>query len=152
MAKTYKKIPGVGTGVSSFQAAARSRIFTASDHLLIMQSTFFTEEYKRIFFRDIRYVEIRPTTAQVWMAVVSGILTVLIGLLYFLYLPVVAVVIFSSPFVVWFVLNLILGPTCKCYIGTKVQTLELPAPKRVKKVATLIAFLRAQTVGSNPVA
>ena len=147
--KIYKKIPGVGTGMGSFQPAARARMLTAPDHLLIMQSTFFTEEYKRVFFRDIRYIDVQRTSGQEWMAVISAILTLLIALLYFVYLPVIAVVIFCSPFALWVIINIYLGPTCKCQINTSVQTLQLPAPRRVKKVPPLIAYIRTQTAAFN---
>jgi len=151
MPKIYKKIPGIGSGAAGFRPAARARLFTAPDHLLIMQSTFFTEEYKRVFFRDIRYIDVRQTNGQIWMAVVSAILTLLIALLYFVSLPAIATVIFCTPFAVWFILNLYFGPTCKCYISTNVQTLQLPAPGRMKKVATLIAYIRTQAAAFNPV-
>jgi hypothetical protein len=145
MAKIYQKIPGIGTGRGSFQIASRSRVYTAPDHLLVVQSTGYTEEYKRIFFRDIRSVDVRKTNGQVRSAVISAILTLLLALLYFVKVPVIAVTLFCAPFLVWFLINLFRGPTCECYISTNVQTLKLPAPRRVKKVATLIEFLRAQT-------
>jgi len=151
MAKNYRKIPGVGTGRGSLQIAARSRLFTAKDHLLIVQSTGYTEEYKRVFFRDIRYIDVRKTKGQARIAVVTAILTLLLALLYFAKLPVILVALFCSPFVAWFIVNLFRGPTCECYISTNVQTLKLPAPRRMNKIATLINFLRAQTAAFDSV-
>jgi hypothetical protein len=151
MAKIYQKIPGIGTGRGSFQLASRARVFTAPDHLLVVQSTGYTEEYKRVFFRDIRSIDVRKTNGQVWLAVISGAMTLLIFLLYFAHLPWGFVAVFCFPFAVWFLVNLLRGPTCECYISTNVQTLKLPAPRRVKKVATLIEFLHTQTAAFDSI-
>jgi len=151
MAKFYQKIPGIGTGRGGFQIASRSRIFAAPDHLLVVQSTGFTEEYKRIFFRDIRYVEVRKTNGHVHIAVISAVLTLLLALLYFADIPVIVVALFCAPFLAWFIINLVLGPICECYISTNVQTLKLPTPRRMKKVSKLIEFLRAQTAAFDSV-
>jgi hypothetical protein len=151
MAKIYQKIPGIGTGRGSFQIASRSRLFAAPDHLLVVLNTGYTEEYKRIFFRDIRSVDVRKTNGQVINAIVSAVLTLLMALFYFVSLPILVVALFCAPFLAWFIVNLLRGPTCECFISTNVQTLKLPAPRRAKKVATLIAFLRAQTAAFTSV-
>jgi hypothetical protein len=152
MAKTYQKIPGVGTGRGSLQVASRSRLYTAADHLLIVQSTGYTEEYKRIFFRDIRYVDVRKTKLQGRIAVGTAIVTLLLALFYFAGLPILLVALFCSPFVIWFIVNIVRGPTCECYISTNVQTLKLPAPRRMNKVATLINYLRSRMAEFDPAA
>jgi hypothetical protein len=153
MAKTYEKIPGLGSGRGGLQVAVRSRMYRGPDHLLIVQSTGYTEEYKRIFYRDIRYVEVRPTQGQVIGGVISGLLTALLALLYFVpSMPVVAVILICSPFLVWFIINLVRGPTVECFISTNVQTLKMPTPRRRKKVDALINFLREQTAAFEPVA
>jgi hypothetical protein len=145
MAKVYDKIPGLGSGRGGLQVAMRTRLYRGPDHLLIVQSTGYTEEYKRVFFRDIRYVEVRHTNGQTVQAIVLMVIAMLISLLYFATVPVVAVVLLASPFVIWFVLNLVWGPTCACFVSTNVQTLQLPTPRRLKKVAQFVAFLREQT-------
>jgi hypothetical protein len=145
MAKIYQKIPGLGSGRGSFQVAMRSRMYRGSDHLLIVQSTGYTEDYKRIFYRDIRYVEVRKTQTQVVIGIVSALITLLLAMLLFFNVPAIAVVLFCAPFFIWFTVNLSLGPTCECYVATNVQTLKIPAPRRLRKVTVLITFLRAQT-------
>jgi hypothetical protein len=145
VAKLYQKIPGIGTGRGSFQIASRARLYAAPDHLLVVNSTGYTEEYKRIFFRDIRCIDVRKTNGHVRNAIISAVLTLLFALLYFLKMPIIGVALICSPFVIWFIVNFFRGPSCECYISTHVQTLKLPAPRRVKKVATLIEFLRAKT-------
>ena len=55
------------------------------------------------------------------------------------------------PFYRWFLVDLVHGPDCQCYISTNVQTLKIPTPRRRKKVDMLIDFLREQTAAFQPV-
>jgi hypothetical protein len=151
MAKIYEIIPGLGTGRGNLQIAVRSRIYRGPDHLLILQSTGYTEEYKRIFYRDIRYVEIRKTQAQIWHAVISGVFLLLVFLLYFVHVPGGLVAVFCFPFFIWFLANLLRGPTCDCFVSTNVQTLKIPAPGRMKKVPIIINFLRTRTAAFDSI-
>jgi len=152
MAKIYHPIPGLGSGRGSFQLSTRSRMYHGPDHLLIVQSTGYTEEYKRIFYRDIRYIEIRRNRNQLILAVISGAFLLLFLALYFLKLPVAVVAMFCLPFLIWFLINLFRGPTCECYVATSVQILKIPTPARVKKVPRLIGFLRDQAAAVAPAA
>jgi len=149
--KIYRPIPKLGTGQGRFQIGIRSKIFQGPDHLLIVQSTGYTEEYKRVFYRDIRWVDIRPSRLQLWVALAVGILFLFFAVFpYLAGAPIEFAIIFGVPFIVWFLINLFLGKTCDCYVGTNVQTLKLPVPRRVGKVSPLIEFLRAQTAAFAP--
>jgi uncharacterized integral membrane protein len=153
MAKVYKKIPGMGSGRGRAQPAMRSRIYSGPDHLLVVQSTGYTEEYKRIFYRDIRYVEVRRNRAQLWQAIFSGsLMGFLLLILILVRTQMVVFAVLSFPLFIWFMINLFRGSTCDCYISTSVQTLLLPAPSRKNKVPKLIQFLRTQTEAIEPVA
>jgi hypothetical protein len=141
MAKTYRAIPGIGTGRFSLQVAMRNRMYQGPDHLLIVQSTGYTEEYRRIFYRDIRYVDVRPSQRQIWLGVVQLSCIIVLGLLLYV-LPLALGLFFMAPFVIALIFNLVSGPSCDCYVTTGVQTLKIPTPRRRNKVALFIAFLR----------
>jgi hypothetical protein len=144
MAATYQKIPGVGTGRLGLQALVRNRLYQGPDHLLVIQSTGYAEEYRRIFYRDVRYIDIRKSPSQAWQALVSGLFIAFFGLMLFV-MPWVVDAVLMAPFVVWFLVNLALGPTVACYVHTHVQSLRVPAPRRRPKVAPFVAFLRERT-------
>ena len=73
MAKTCSTLfPKIGTGRFGLQVAIRRRLYAAADHLLIIQNTGYTEEYKRVAFADIRYLMVMPTNGQVQQGMVSG--------------------------------------------------------------------------------
>ncbi|MEI9999184.1 MAG: hypothetical protein WDO13_08420 [Verrucomicrobiota bacterium] len=149
--KIYTKIPGLGSGRGKLRVALRSRLFRAADHLLIVQSTGYTEDYKRIFFRDIRAVEVRRTQGQIWQAAIAlgallvfGLLNVTVGL------PVVLALLFGAPFLVWLLVNIARGPSCDCYVVTNVQTLLVPTPGRINQVPVFVAFLRENVALLEP--
>ena len=85
MDKIYGKHSGLRHGARQLLARLRfAPDIAAPDHMLIVQSTGFTEEYKRIFYRDIRYVEVRKSQRQLWIAVSFRVLTTLDGLFCFI--------------------------------------------------------------------
>jgi hypothetical protein len=137
MANTYNPIPKIGTGRFGFQLAIRTRLYAASDHLLIVQNTGYTEEYKRVAY------------GQIQQGMISGAILLLVLLSPLWGLPWLAAGLIGAPFILWFMINLVLGPTCRCYINTHVQTVQLPAPRRENKVPILLAFLKSQIPSSQ---
>jgi hypothetical protein len=144
--KEYVRLPGRGyrrQGVVSV-TARRSRLWLGADHLLLLETQWYTEEYKRFYFRDIQAITIRKTDNGkyinlVWMS---------------LAIPTLAGVIFSSGGwqVFWIIvtaifggfllLNALYGPTSVCHLRTAVQTEELPSLKRLRRARKVLARLR----------
>src|SRR6058998_3858024 len=67
--KDYRKLPGLGRDVVSI-----SRLYLARDHLLVVNSNGYIEEYKRFYFQDIQAIIIRKSiTGQVWNWVLGAL-------------------------------------------------------------------------------
>jgi hypothetical protein len=153
--KDYTAIPGLGTGRSSFHVAMRHRLYQAADHLLLVQSTGFTDDYRRLFYRDIGHVVVRQTQRQMWLGIVLGVAAAVpLGIALYSWsqgfvAAGIAVALGAAVIVLFFVMNLVRGPTCVCYITTQVQTVEVPTPQRMAKVPRLIEFLREKTAGET---
>jgi len=152
MKKDYLPIPGLGTGRGSFRIAMRHRLYQASDHLLLIQSTGFTDDYRRLYYRDIGHVVARRTQRRMWLGVVLAVMIfIMLWILAYAWSQggFRAGAVFMVPvillFVIAFIINLARGPTCVCYITTQVQTIEVPTPQRLARVPRLIDFLRAKT-------
>ena len=128
----------------------RSRLYQGGDHLLLVRSTGYTEEYKRVAYQNIRYVVVRRTHGRERQAMLSGLLLVLVALLYFARVPWGVVVVLDFPFFIWFLANLVRGEACRTYVNTDIQTLELPVPRRVKRVPILIDFLSEKIAATPP--
>jgi hypothetical protein len=150
MSKDYSPIPGVGTGRGSLRFGLRTRIYAAADHLLLVETTGYTEDYKRISYRDIRYVVARENSGQVQRGLFLLLIIFLICLLNFAGVHWLIVGIFCFPFVVVSILNLARGACCDCFLSTNVQTLKLPTPNRMNKVPKFVDFLKTK-ISSEPV-
>ncbi len=150
MKTEYQRIPGVGTGLWSFRIGIRHRLYQGADHLLLVQSTGYTEEYRRVFYRDIRYVVIRKSRNYIWNSVICLVL-LLLGVIVIFSFPLASSIrgallgVWCTPLVLILLTNLLRGPTCSCYLATTVQTVLLPTPKRMNKVSRLLEFLQGKT-------
>jgi hypothetical protein len=135
--RPYKKFPGIWT------LLAKDTLWIASDHLLYVILWFITEDYKRFYFRDIQAVVLYKT--RIWK-VLNLLLPVTTALLilaaatsteawgFFFY--------FAAGVTLCFCLgNLLLGPTCECYIQTAGQNVKLTPLTRVRKAQKVMDYL-----------
>lgn len=131
--------------------ASRSSLWLGPDHLLFVETTGYTESYKRFYFRDIQVISVRKTTT---FMVVNLILGILFGIAM---IPILTsyrdilngdgLPIFWLVFVLLFLglplsLNVIWGPTCACLLRTAVQTQELPSLARMRKTRRILQRIR----------
>ena len=146
-----------GTRELSVAFSARSSLWLGDDHVLLVESAFFAENYKRFFFRDIQAITLRKTDGR---AICNWILggMIFLSLLFTLIIPhraetvnIVLACIASVIFGIPLLLNNLFGPTCACQIRTAVQTENLPSIRRVRqahkifnKVRPLIAAAQGQ--------
>jgi hypothetical protein len=146
-----------GTRRAGLFAATRSRVWLGKDHLLSTDIQWYTEEYKRFYFRDIQAILICKTNKGKIINFVLAPFTVL---------PIVAAVVTGGGFSVfwWFVaaffgsmmlINTVFGATCLCHVRTAVQTEELPSLRRMRRANKVLDRLRpliAEAQGEMPAA
>ena len=142
--------PAVGRkGRFSVGIAARESLWLGKDHLLSIASTWFTEQYKRFYFRDIQAITIRKTQRrEVWNVILS--LLSMISLTFLIRAfrrsgfssDLLPSGIMTGITAVPLVINNILGTACTCYIRTAVQIEELPSINRVRRAYKIIARIR----------
>ena len=145
--KEYKKIGGRGYRYEGFFSwvATWCTLWLGEDHLLQIQHTGFSEEYRRFYFKDIQAIIMRKTKrALVWTISLS--IFVAFGVGFELDVIDPAARIFWGCWIALFALlllvNLAKGPTCICHIQTAVQTEQVPSLKRVKKSRKIITRIR----------
>ncbi len=147
MAKTkYKRLTRVRSS-GAFVVAVRSRtsLWLGADHLLFVNSSGYTETYKRFYFRDIQTFVVQKTQGATVVNIVLTILLVLflspalvvqgIGWKIFLFL-------ISGIFGLFLFVNLLQGQTCRCFLRTAVQTEQLPPLNRIRRTQKILALLR----------
>ena len=125
----------------------RCSLWLADDHLLSVKSTGYSEEYLRIYLKDLKGLVAHRTKTWMTLNIVLGILLALFGLGIITTDDLfsggtIALAIFATPFLIVFLVNLLKGPTCKASLLTPLGPVEIPALGRTRKVARLIQQLR----------
>ena len=122
-----------------------SSLFQGREHLLLVQNSGFSEEYKRFYFRDIQAFLLRPSPrllgwSVVWALFCLGSLWLAYEVYGWNYTPGSWSRLLSPAFLLgawsfWFgpvfflvclAINLGLGPSCVCHVKTAIQTVEVP--------------------------
>jgi hypothetical protein len=137
--KIYRRLPGRGGGFLSY-----SQLWLGPDHLLLARTAFFSEEYKRFYFRDIQAVVTRRTERREILNVIFAFTTIVFGVL--------AVftdsgwrafsLVMTGTFVFALLVNWLRGPMCVCHVRTAVQTEELSPLKRFRATRKVIEKLK----------
>src|SRR5688572_4806490 len=141
--KDYKRIGGRGTRRRQF--FTRNTLWLGADHLLQVEHTGYTEEYKRFYFRDIQGITVQKDNRFLyWSVALGGLLAGCIAL-FISRNDEVAKYFFASFGALFFLLlmvNLFKGPSCYTRIKTAVQEEEVPAFRRVWKTQKALATIR----------
>jgi hypothetical protein len=142
----YKRLTRARSS-GAFAVAVRSHtsLWLGADHLLFVNSTGYTETYKRFYFRDIQTFVVQNTQRATVVNIVLTILLVLLlspalvvqnmGLKIFLFL-------ISGVFGLFLLVNLLQGQTCRCFLRTAVQTEQLPPLDRIRRAQKVFARIR----------
>ena len=129
---------------------SRGSLWLGPDHLLSVESSGYTETYKRFYFRDIQTIIVRKTSHRaIWNAVFA---VPLIGCLSGLMICLVPQPenepaiwtwsIFSSVLLLFLLVNNILGSACFCDLRTAVQIEPLPGLTRMPKTRRVLKKIR----------
>jgi hypothetical protein len=141
----YKRLSGKGFRGVTFIAGTRADLWLGPDHLLVVDSSGYSETYKRFYFKDIQGIVMRPT-------IVGRVTNAVLGL------PLVLLIIgalaaeqtedmflclfFGAFFAIPLVVNLVKGATCQTELFTAVQSEELVSLHRVRLTRKVLAQLQ----------
>jgi len=147
--KKYKKLPGRKTNF----LMGYTTLWLGPDHLLLIDSKRFSEDYKRFYYGDIQAVIARKTAAgkiqNLFLALFAAFFAFLaysIGKNGYVFMGIVA-----GTFLLALFINSLRGPTCACHIQTAVQTEKLPSLDRfryIRKTMKRLAPLIEKAQGS----
>jgi hypothetical protein len=138
--KIYRRLPGRGTNFYQY-----FRLYQGQDHLLLVISSGYYENYKRFFYRDIQSITLEKTGVRdLWTAVWAFLFFVFATFTVFNSGPEAVVLgVMAAVFMGLLLGNLALGPTCKCHIKTAVQTEHLPNFRRLRPTRKVLARIEA---------
>jgi hypothetical protein len=139
-AKPYERLPGKGSSLTAYH-----RLYLGADHLLAMESAGFMEGYRRFFFRDIQAFQITRTVRGRIANVVFGILAgsaILPASVAADGVAAAALGIVGGVFALLLLVNVALGPTCRCQVQTPVQTYTLRSLNRLRSTRKVLARIQ----------
>ena len=143
----YKRLPGRGHRRGGFISVSLTRcsLYLADNHVLAVDSTGFSEDYKRFHFSDIQAIITRKTRrGAFWSAFLALMIACsFIGALFLEGEPLrIFFWIFSGTFLALLLVNAFRGPTCICHIMTAVQRYQLPSLNRLRVAHKVIEMFR----------
>ncbi len=136
----YRKLPGDFRGFFR-----RNTLWLGSDHLLQVDSTRFSETYKRFYLRDIQTVIIRKTARFVlpyyWVALAGmALIALMFGLTPLrqgLFWPAVAIL--AGVAVYLYIASVF--QSCACHLITRVNKVELPSLFRLRSARQFVSVV-----------
>lgn len=129
--RIYQRLTRPKVGLASY-----SSLWLGPDHLMLVKSTGYTEEYLRYNFSDIQAFMLGPSSRRMFWNLGWGALAFTFGILVLNGLLRHSTPIASSIglviVAVFFLINYLLGPSCSVFLVTRVQTVWLPIVRRGK--------------------
>jgi hypothetical protein len=134
----------------SFSIATRPSLWSDEDHLLLVDFNGATENYRRVYWRDVQALVWHETPVRLLLSVcILAFLAAFGGIAYLVRATPVAsgvFLFFASVFGIVLAVNLARGPTCACYLQTATAIHRLPAIGRVSQARRLEAMARGKSV------
>lgn len=161
--KPYRKLPGrKSTGFHT-----RDRLWLGRDHLLLVirASVGYEEIYRRFFFSEIQGFRIEKTRDAAFWNVVFVLIalgTAAAGAIFFeqthmahptaRFFEVVGTfcLVYTFLFAVALIINILRGPTCRCFIRTAVKEEELHPIARIKIARKVIGMIEEKIAEAQP--
>ena len=143
---TYKKLPGQSRGVVGY-----SHLWLGEDHLLLVTSSGYSEDYRRFFFSDIQAFILSKTRHGAVINWASGGLAVLFGALGFAAPDAGALALWIVALIcgVTVGINAALGPTCSLQVQTAIARHPLSPLNRLRRARKVLARIRPLIVAAQ---
>ena len=143
----YRRLPGWHTGLFT-----RDSLWSADDHILLVQSSGYVERYRRYYFKDIQGITVIPTPRSYRLALAIGTPLLLVAVVAVTSIakmiqPEWAIFggIFGMPLLLGFVVNWVRGKSCRTTVYTAVADINLtplsrlrPTLRAVTRIAELV--------------
>lgn len=139
--RTYTRLTRRSASVASYKS-----LWLAADHLLIVNSNGYTEEYQRLQFRDIKGLFLIGSDRRLYWGLPWGVIAAFSGVALANAMSNDEIPVFSGLFLglslIALVWNHLLGAGCRTFVVTGVQTAPLPSIVRRRKARKIFARLQ----------
>jgi len=124
-------------------------VWEGPDHLLLVESSRFSESYRRLYYRDLRGFYFFPSRRRIWLGM-AALLPIGLGLLFQVYeAPPAVLGSFTGLSVLLLVINLLLGPTVTARVHTGAHLLELPSILRLRRARKITERIAAKVAAAQ---
>jgi hypothetical protein len=123
------------------------QLWKGSDHLMLVKEVGCTEEYKRFYFKDIQAVVTTRSISYLVWALVLLILTLgMAGAGFSETDPVSKTISFTvmGASLLFLLIHLSLGPTCKCWLHTGINREKLVIFRRTRQVLRFLGKIEPE--------
>jgi hypothetical protein len=146
--RTYTRLTRRSASVATYQS-----LWLAADHLLVVTSTGYTEEYRRVRLGDIKGFFVTASGRRLYCGLPWGIAAVFSGGAMISTLVNRGTPLWSGIFLglslVALVWNYLLGPGCRAFVVTGVQTARLPSLYRRPKTRKVLGRLEPLIIAAQ---
>jgi hypothetical protein len=129
--RVYRRLTRPASGLMSY-----SSLWIASDHLMLVRSTGFSERYQRFSFADVKAVVVEHSDRRmVWSFAWGGLAAIslfIVGVALSRSDVPIASGIFLAITLSLLAVNFAMGPTCNVFLMTQLQSVQLPIRRRRK--------------------
>lgn len=133
----YRKLTGVYRSIG-----AMNQLWLGADHLLHVSSTGYTENYRRLYLRDIQAILLVHTARRLYLHLALGVIAGIFVLIFvFARVGEVGYAVLGGlllPFILW---NQLLGAGCRVVFVTAVQQENVQALSRTPRSRRVLAEL-----------
>lgn len=150
----YPSIPRMGVvalfffiGILVLLLYRRRELYLGADHLLTVETTGYTEEYRFFNFADIQSITFRGTAYYVTWIIVLTIACAAFILIGAQIGDIAGWIVFGSLsgiLGITLLVHVIKGPTVECKLKTAVSEIELPSLSRLNHARSCLAEIRTQ--------
>jgi hypothetical protein len=156
MAKTAYQRLTRARGMFAVAVRSRTSLWLGEDHLLFVDSSGYTETYKRFYFRDIQTVLFQQTKRGLAWNIILGTVAAVVLIILLATKPAGSFAQWTAGeitggiflggiagiFALLLLVNVFRGATCKTFLRTAVQIEELPSLCRVRQTRKVLAKIR----------
>ena len=131
---------------SNLVATSSSSLWLGKDHLLVVESSGYSEKYRRFYFKDIQAVAICKTKTGLIRWIIVGAAAAFFGLLVIAVRDEITAVcvlgLLALVLAIFAICDIFAGPTASCTMRTAVHMEVLPSLDRVRRARNVLEILK----------
>ena len=132
--RPYRRLPGLSRGYGGYL-----QLWEGEDHLLVVQTNGYTEEYRRFYYRDIQALVVQRTRTGGIGSLILGLFTAITAVPILIGGTELWALIFPGLLFLFLLIHVLMGPTCRVRLVTAVNQQSLASIGRLRTFRRVLA-------------